>query len=290
MPGKILLTGAEGFTGKYFSSVAAKAGYECISLNSLAEDGQRVDLRNKNQLQEVLSGKQFDYLVHLAAISFVNHGDISDIYNVNAIGTFNLLDALKEAGIVLKKQLICSSANVYGVAENAFFNENSVLNPQNDYAVSKVAMEYGLNFRTQTPTVVVRPFNYTGVGQAAHFLVPKMVSAYKSKANVLQLGNLEVARDFSDVRDVVNYYMQLLLSDAAVGVFNICSGKSTSLMLIKQTLQELTGFSPEIQVNPQFVRANEIKMLRGDHSRLRAFTKSSDTREIRDTLEWMLQN
>ncbi len=290
MKGTILVTGADGFTGRHFVAQAQRKGFRCIGLNQLTSDA-RLDLRDKSALREALVGVKFDYLVHLAAISFVAHGDLSEMYSVNVVGTLNLIDVIAELGIAVKKQLLCSSANVYGTAEGAVYSENAVFSPINDYAASKVAMEYALSFRANiNPTIIVRPFNYTGVGQAAHFLVPKMVNAFKQKKPVLELGNLDVSRDFSDVRDVVASYIALLESESTTGTYNVCSGSSISLLEIFEMLKALSGFQPEIRVNEAFVRQNEIKVLRGNNDRINRILTGLTRHTMRDTLEWMLSS
>ncbi|NVK02939.1 MAG: GDP-mannose 4,6-dehydratase [Oceanospirillaceae bacterium] len=188
---------------------------------------------------------QPDYVVHLAAVSFVNHHNVSDIYVANIVATTNLLDALISQNTKVKKVLIASSGNVYGNPIGLPIDEKAQFIPENDYGVSKVAMEYAARLRMRRlPIVIARPFNYTGFGQSEKFLVPKIVAAFKRHDPVLELGNLDVARDFSDVRDVVSAYVRILRSNVEGEVFNVCSGKSVPLREVIRICNKLTGHHP----------------------------------------------
>jgi nucleoside-diphosphate-sugar epimerase len=298
MKKKILLTGASGFTGRHFIELANELDYECVALCHKATDSVEgctkivvANLTNKALLLDTLSKVKPDYVVHLAAISFVEHGNIADIYQTNLIGTLNLLDSLIELDFPINKVLIASSGNVYGNNIQLPIREETLPKPVNDYGVSKYAMEVGISLRAEKlPIIVVRPFNYTGQGQENHFLIPKIVSAFKAKASVLELGNLDVARDFSDVRDVVNAYMKLLQSDTQMDTVNVCTGFATPLSSIIAILNKMAGYEIDIKVNPDFIRENEIKELYGDNSKLVKAIGEYRNHSLNDTLEWMYKN
>lgn len=292
---KVLITGAAGFTGRHFLKAASAMGYQCIAVSQSGiraiENAAAViecDLLDFEKLNRVLSTVKPDYVVHLAAISFVGHGSAEDIYRTNIVGTTNLLDATIKQCPDIQNVLVASSGNVYGNAINLPITENAVFNPENDYAVSKCAMELAVNIRFSClPIVITRPFNYTGVGQAEHFLVPKIVKAYKAGQTQIELGNLDVSRDFSDVRDLVGAYLALLDSDCRSGVFNICSGASISLLSIIEKLNTLAGYNMEVKVNPEFVRTNEIKELYGSDDKLNKLIGEYRQYSFDDTLAWM---
>ncbi|MCC2617224.1 NAD-dependent epimerase/dehydratase family protein [Aestuariibacter halophilus] len=294
--GTILVTGASGFTGQHFIRAASKEGFSCIALSqsdvtrtSLCETVV-ADLLNKQAVNRVISELSFDYVVHLAAIAFVAHGNVDEMYRTNIVGTLNLIDALTTFKPNLKKALFISSANVYGNTLELPIDEAVELNPQNDYAVSKCAMEFALRTRQHLlPMVVVRPFNYTGRGQSLNFLVPKIVNAFLEKQPIIELGNTDVARDFSDVRDVVNAYIRLLSSSAVNCTFNVCSGKPTSLQEVLSMCSEISGHTLDVKVNRAFVRENEIKQLFGSDERLKSVIGGYRTYSFQQTLEWMLR-
>ncbi|ATB59944.1 GDP-4-dehydro-D-rhamnose reductase (fragment) [Xanthomonas citri pv. fuscans] len=140
------------------------------------------------------------------------------------------------------------------------------------------------------PITIARPFNYTGVGQSSEFLIPKIVSHYAKRSEYIELGNLDVARDFGDVRAVAQAYRLLLEAPQAESLtVNVCTGRGHSLRDILELCEGLSEWSLDVRVNPAFVRANEVKVLLGDNSLLLRLVKQWDCPPIEDTLRWMLK-
>jgi nucleoside-diphosphate-sugar epimerase len=186
--------------------------------------------------------------------------------------------------------LIASSANVYGNAAEDLLDETTPAAPANDYAVSKLAMEHMARlWQSRLPIVITRPFNYTGVGQDENFLLPKIVSHFLRKAERIELGNLDVWRDFSDVRAVVSAYRGLLEARPIGQTINVSSGVTHSLREVIEICSEITGHQIITEVNPAFVRENEVKTLCGDNSRLRGLVPEWQTPPLKETLRWMLE-
>jgi len=258
----ILLTGAKGFTGRHFTAAAQAAEHQVISLAA--------DLTDKVALwNELEAASPPEAVVHLAAISFVGHADVRAFYDVNVMGTLNLLDALANLPQVPQRILLASSANVYGNTENSPIAEDQAPAPVNHYAMSKLAMEHmARTYLDRLPLFFVRPFNYTGPGQAGSFLIPKLVAHFARKAPVVELGNLEVAREFNDVAFVCAAYLRLLQHAMPGDIYNICTGIPVTLNTVIDLLRQLTAHEIKVKINPQFVRNNEIKTLYGDPARL----------------------
>lgn len=294
---RVLITGADGFTGQFVASEFKAGGAEVIGLMYKVLPVASVDsvfeanLLDRARLLSVIQKVRPDYLVHLAAISFVAHGDVDAIYQTNVVGTRNLLQALVDADVKPKGVLLASSANIYGNAPVEIIDETVQPSPANDYAVSKLAMEYMARlYMDRLPIVLARPFNYTGVGQAGNFLLPKIVDHFRRQASVIELGNLDVARDFSDVRMVANCYRRLLETPGTAGsVFNTCSGRAYSLMDVLRMAESITGHSMEVRVNPAFVRANEVRVLSGSRALLEATIGKVADYPLENTLRWMLE-
>lgn len=291
---RALVTGINGFTGRYVAAELSAAGYRVYGLGSLPSaqaDYFQVDLQDEAALAEVIGQVKPDVVVHLAAIAFVGHGDANAFYSVNLQGTRNLLQALSDSGHPLDAVLIASSANVYGNSTEGKLGEETPANPANDYAVSKLAMEFMARLWVdKLPIFITRPFNYTGVGQADNFLLPKIVKHYKSKAAVIELGNIDVWRDFTDVRALSKAYVALLRVKPIGETINVCSGRTYSLRDAVDLCEKITSHHLDIRVNPAFVRPNEVKILCGDATKLRSLVGDWDTPPLEETLRWMLEN
>lgn len=299
MSKRVLITGAEGFTGRYMAAELHRAGYEVVGLvhKPLTGNVQGLvaahvcDLSDASGLGRVMEDVQPDIVVHLAAIAFVAHGDVEAIYRANLVGSRNLLEALARCGKAPRAVLLASSANVYGNATGGMLDESTPPAPANDYAVSKLAMEYVASlYSDRLPIIIARPFNYTGLGQSESFLLPKIVSHVKRRAPVIELGNLDVARDFSDVRMVVQYYRRLLETPAAIGgTYNVCSGQAYTLQEVLDMVRAISGHDFTVRVNPAFVRENEVKVLQGGRSKLDDVVGAMPSIPLKDTLQWMLE-
>jgi len=295
---RALVTGIAGFTGRYVAAELALAGYEVFGTTTPGSAGAPnvigVDLLDRDGLAAAVRQVTPDVVVHLAAIAFVAHSNVEQIYRVNVVGTRNLLEALAAAPKKPSAVLVASSANIYGNTDVPVIHEDVPAAPANDYAVSKLAMEYMARlWMDKLPIVLARPFNYTGVGQADNFLLPKIVSHFRRKEARIELGNLHVWRDFSDVRLVAAAYRHLLAAapagDAAQRIFNVSSGKAYSLGEVLDMMADIAGYRIDVHVNPAFVRANEVERLTGDNRRLQAVVGAIEPPPLATTLRWMYE-
>ena len=249
MAARVLLTGSDGFTGQHLMRAATARGYEILELKS--------GLTDPAGLAKELAGAHFDYVIHLAAISAVTHINLQEFYNVNLFGTLNLLAAIQQSGSSPARILVASSANVYGNSPLSPLDENMCPSPANHYAMSKLAMEQMAKAEAGGLALVfVRPFNYTGVGHDGRFVIPKIVDHFARRQSVIELGNMQVEREFNDVRAVCRAYLDLLEKGGAGETYNICSGRTHSLGDVIERLTRITGHTIDVRVNPEFVRAN----------------------------------
>lgn len=294
-----LITGINGFTGRYLSKLLASQGH---SVQGIAHSPSGIevpgasaifycDLNDTSRLLELVSRVQPDHVVHLAAISHVVHENIDKLYGTNVIGTRNLLNSLAKSKKTPTSIILASSANIYGNSDEGMIDELTSPSPANDYGVSKLASEYVARlFSRILPIIIVRPFNYTGVGQGTNFIIPKIVDHIRHRAPVIELGNLDVARDFSDVRYVTDAYAKLLNTPSAVGnVLNICSGQAIDLNEVLNIVRDISGHHMTVSVNPAFVRANEVKFLCGNPARLESIIGDLNRYSFADTLQWMMK-
>lgn len=285
----VLVTGARGFTGRWLGTHLSEAGYNVHGLIHRGPAGPQetvADLMDGAQLRAVLDTIRPDFMVHLAAITFVPHGNIAEIYQTNLVGTLNLLDAALAVGLQPRKILLASSANVYGNPPVEVIDETVCPAPVNHYATSKLAMEHmARTYCDRLPIIITRPFNYTGPGQAGHFLIPKIVNHYREHRTTIELGNLDVIRDFSDVRFVASAYRRLLESEIQGETVNICSGQGVALGEIIEQMNRIAGYPMAVHVNPDFVRANEVRRLIGSPRRLFALIGALPTIPISNILQ-----
>ena len=290
-----LVTGINGFTGIHLVPELQRAGFAVVGIGQAPSTvaGSMIiecDLTDRKSTIEAVSQLCPDVVIHLAGIAFAAHDDVEALYATNLLGTRNLLEALTRCEQVPRSVLLASSANIYGNADVVPINEETPPAPANDYAVSKLAMEYMARlWLDKLPIIIARPFNYTGHGQSLQFLLPKIVDHFRRRAAAIELGNLNVVRDFSDVRTVVRIYRMLIQSGKRGDIFNVCSGVGHSLQDVISTMRNLSGHDLEIIVNPAFVRKNEVHKLIGSREKLQSAIGVVDAIPIEQTLRWMYE-
>ncbi len=290
-----LVTGVNGFTGRYLVPELQLSGLTVVGVGQELSTASgtnvvKCDLTDRKSVMDVVGYVCPDVVVHLAGIAFAAHDDVEALYATNVLGTRNLLEALSRCKRTPKAVLLASSANIYGNADIMPISETTTPAPANDYAVSKLAMEYMARlWLDRLPIFIARPFNYTGRGQSLQFLLPKIVNHFKRRSPSIELGNLDVIRDFSDVRTIVHTYRRLIESASSGDVYNVCSGVGHSLQEVISIMRDLSGHDLEVIVNPAFVRKNEVHTLIGSREKLDVAIGSIESIPIRQTLSWMLE-
>ncbi|MEE2952277.1 MAG: GDP-mannose 4,6-dehydratase [Pseudomonadota bacterium] len=289
---RVLVTGADGFTGRYVIEALSRDGHEAIG-TTRRESGPALvalELSDAEAVQRALETLRPDAIIHLAAVAFVAHGDLTEMFSANVVGTRNLL-AAASAMDAAPRTVLVSSANVYGNATAGTIAETAPLMPANEYGISKLCVEHLARiWSPRLPVVVTRPFNYTGVGQSERFLIPKIVAHYASRAPRISLGNIEPKRDYSDVRMVAEVYARLITAAEPPEVVNIASGHSHSVKDILAIMTEITGHEIAVEIDPRFVRADEIMELKGDRRRLEESLPNLPNIALKQTLAWMLHS
>jgi len=279
---RLLITGGDSFTGRHLIPKALSQGHEIYILKS--------NLKDFDSLKKEIETIRPEGVIHLAGISFVGQSNPSEFYEVNTIGTLYLLEALLISSTPPQKVLLASSANVYGNAIHSPIQESASAQPINHYGISKLAMEGLVNiYQERLPIDIIRCFNYTGQGQSVDFLIPKLVYHFKNKIHSVDLGSLNIKREFNDVRMVADIYLSLLLKSESGEIYNLCSGKAYSIEGIVKILESLTQHSIVINKNPNFVRQNELSILCGDPQKLINAIGTLPKYSIEETLQWMLE-
>lgn len=266
MQDRVLITAIDSFTGKHLANYLRLVGYEVVgtSLFGSADGVYTCDITNKEQLAKVLDATKPAYIIHLAAISYVAHSNTEAFYRVNAIGGATLLQEAAKLQDPPKRIILASSAAVYGNQTKSVLDESLCPNPTNHYGLSKYALEQlAYSYKEQLPIVIARPFNYTGIGQSSQFLIPKIISHFKASKPFIELGNLDVVREFNDISFVCEAYRRLLTSPIPKSALNIASGRGIRLLDVIDMMQKIAGYEIEVRINKAFVRTNEIKKLIG---------------------------
>jgi GDP-4-dehydro-6-deoxy-D-mannose reductase len=299
---RVVVTGADGFVGKHLTRTLRARGDDVFEVCGPHHEppppgAVRVDLTDPAAVRGAFEGRTFEAVVHLAGASSVarSHEHPAEAYAINAVGTVNLLAGVR-ASSPTARVLVVGSGEVYGAAPiGAPSVESDVLAPLSPYAGSKVAVEiaaqqfhrsYGLE------TVVARPFNHLGRGQAPHFVVPSFarqivrVRAGTSEPRIA-IGNLSPVRDFSHVLDVIDAYCVLLARGVPGEAYNVGSSAGRTIRSVLDELLLLAGVEAEVEVDPARLRPAEIQSLVGDTTKLRALgwtPKRTVTDALRDVL------
>ena len=255
---RVFITGIRGFTGRYLAAELARLGHEVLGA---------VDILERETLTLQIQSFQPHWVFHLAAKSFAGDHDQSKLDQINVQGTLNLLHALVQLKHRPLGVLIPSSATVYDSSQitSEPVREDFPLKPHHAYAKSKLAMEQVvLSMFDRLPLILVRPFNYTGVGQSIRFIIPKMIHHFSQRLSSIELGNILISREFMDVETVVQIYIALMRSSHRQVIVNVCQGRCYSLQSILESLSQMAGYTIEVVQHPDLVRRHEPSILQGD--------------------------
>jgi GDP-4-dehydro-6-deoxy-D-mannose reductase len=300
---RVFITGACGFVGQYLVRELIRAGHEPFGFGlEPPPPGPFCPVVQGDILQPGLLGETVRRLkpdagIHLAALAApadaATRGAL--MVAVNVQGTIHLLEAFRREAPAARL-LTVSSARIYGSqSPDAPIPEDSPLAPDSLYAITKeaadrmtlhYAQEFGLPFMT------ARPHNHTGPGQGENFSVGSFAAQFRAmlagaKPAVLTVGNLDSAREFLDVRDVVRAYRLLLEKGRPGQAYNIASGRQVSIRTLIETLSRLSGIRPAVEVDPARFRPADFSAPL-DTNNLTADTGWKPELSLEDTLRDML--
>ncbi|UCG41820.1 MAG: GDP-mannose 4,6-dehydratase [candidate division WOR-3 bacterium] len=289
---RVLVTGIEGFVGQHLARHLRKHNHEVIGLHfapaesGLAERLYQGDVRDFARLKEVLDEARPEHIVHLAAVSSVAEAEthVLETYDVNAAGTLNLLEAARLSGLSARILLI-SSADVYGSSTTgAPLTEEAPVRPLSPYGLSKLAAEEAGRFSSRAfgmDVVILRPFSHTGPGQSTRFVFPTVASRIveieqaaaasldlDEASRTIRLGNLDVRRDYTDVRDVVEAYALALDRCESGETYNVTSGRAVPIRDGVETLCSMARCEVRFASSATRRRSRDLPLLTGSNDKL----------------------
>lgn len=309
---KIFITGIDGFVGINMAQSFLNKGYQVSGTTWSFGDNEeiikiknnthikKINILDKNSLSNFFIQENPDIVVHLAAQSEIPNSwtDIHGTVQINILGTYNLFSSILD----LKKEnipiLVVGAAAEYGhiKSDGTLISEEDLFHPDNPYAVSKIGEEmvayqyflsHGLN------TLRARPFTHTGPGQNSRFVCSEFaLTIAKIEKGLIKpeinVGNLQIIRDFLDVRDVINAYELILEKGVKGEVYNVCSGKGIAIGKILDILKKHSNKDFLINFNQSKVRKKEAMAIVGDNKKIIKDIGWKQKYNINDTLLDML--
>jgi GDP-4-dehydro-6-deoxy-D-mannose reductase len=304
--GRVLITGGTGFVGthliRFLKSQASKIAVIALGdRTSQQEPGieyHTLDIRRADQVRSLVHNIHPTHIYHLAGISAIDLSLSNPrlTFEVNVLGACNLFEAAMSLPS-LPRILNVSTSQVYA-GSSTILNETSLVNPDNPYAASKAMAELlRVQYRKRIGggIITARSFNHTGPGQAPSFFLPSIAKQFaEMEAGLrpprLAAGNVDVKRDFTDVRDVVLAYSALLEKGRTDEVYNVCSGAAVCLADVIRQFEAISGIAVEIDTDRARLRCNEVSQIFGDSTKIRTETgwspQISLDKTIRDLLDY----
>lgn len=297
---RVIVTGAAGFVGRHLVSELGGAGYEVLGIDMIERtdlgppdaipqappmEYRQCDLTRPEETIAVIAEWKPRGLFHLAAQSSAARSfeRPRETFETNLFGSLNILEAvraLRGSSEEPVRVLSVGSAEEYGrkSQEEMPLTEESSVEPVSPYAVSKAAQSMlMLQYRAAygIDAVVTRSFGHTGPGQPDRFVLPsfaRQCAAIKagSREPKIKVGNLDVTRDFLDVRDVVRAYRLLFEKGKGGNIYNVCRGEGVALHDALDFLKGMTGLDVEVETDPALFRPADVPVLVGDNGKLRS--------------------
>lgn len=303
---RVLVTGAGGFVGPHLvAALVARgarvrgAGIGAPASGTPLESWTEADLSDGEQARAAVAAAPFDALVHLAGQSSAARSFEApeETFRANVTGTWTLLECMR-VHAPRARALIVGTSEVYGPVEpGTRASEDAPFRPVSPYALSKAAAEQVARAYAEThglDIVRARPFGHTGPGQTPRFVIPsfaQQVAAIEAgrAEPVLRVGNLEVTRDLTDVRDIVQGYGALLEHGRKGDVYNLCRGEGVRLRDVVDQLAAMARVAVRVEVDPARLRPADTPWLVGDPERAARDTGWRAERAFADTLHDVLE-
>ncbi|MEE9389949.1 MAG: GDP-mannose 4,6-dehydratase [Candidatus Aminicenantaceae bacterium] len=287
---RVFISGATGFVGRHLVSFLGSSDYTIFgtSFPDKPERGEGenifyLDIRSEEKVFEAIERVRPDWIFHLAAVSNVKHSweRRRETMETNLMGTFYLFEAVRKFA-PRARMLFISSSDVYGILSpiEKPLSEEDLTHVVSPYAFTKVSGEVLSSFYAQIEKldiVIARSFPHTGPGQSPDFVCSdwacQIAQIEKGQAApAVKVGNINLKRDLSDVRDVAKAYVFLMQKGKSGEDYNVCSGKAVLLSEILDLLLSFSSQKIDVKVDPQKLRKADIPVLLGDNEKIKRET------------------
>ncbi len=289
----LFLFGDTGFIGKnvceHFQRISKIKIYKSSDF--------KINIMNRKAIDNAIRETMPDIVLNFSGMASIEPKDENVVYDINSFGFLNILESLKKHKF--KGSIFHTSSSYVYQSSNGKLSEDSPTMPSTHYGCSKLLSEkFGFWFKNYFKVTVFRLFNIIGRKQKSHFFVPKIVKAFKEKDREITLGNLNLIRDFLDVRDFSLILEKIILGDnislmeaRGYEIFNLCSGKGVRLSEVINTLEKITGNRIIIKEKKAFTTKNGFSSVSQIGSSKNFFEKYNfqQNYSLKDTLCWMLE-
>jgi len=303
----VCVIGGAGFIGSHLVDKLIEKGYcnvlvldnfisGCLENINKKAEWLKFDIRSSpSTLAVLLKNAQIEEVYHLAAEPFIPEcfERPQEFFEVNAMGTLNVLLACEKAGV--KKIIYYSSSEIYG-SKKGKITEQDMPFPHSTYAVSKLAgdrLAFTLFKEQKIPVVILRQFNVYGKRESHEYVIPEIISQL-SKSSTVYLGNIKAERDFTYVKDAAEMAIRLMEKGKVGEVYNCGSGQFYSVKEIAEKIAELMGKKIEIKIDKKRLRPFDVDRLWCDNSKIcqtiNYFPETSLEDGLRKTITWYYEN
>ena len=315
---RCLITGIAGFAGRHLAALLLARGDDVYGTLHRSDSRDRLrqlsvrhagfadrlhvaDVSDAEAIAAVVAAVEPQAIYHLAGMTFIpdSVADPAATMRVNVLGTVNVFAAVQRHAPRCRV-IAVSSADAYGLVQPAELpvREDVPFRPLSPYGASKAAVDllaHQWSHGAGLDVVRVRPFNHTGPGQRPDFVCPDfarqlVLVARGERPPLLSVGDLDLVRDFSDVRDVVAAYAALCARGASGEAYNVCSGVGRSVRSVLETLSEIVGVSVRTEVAGERLRQVSVPVLVGSAEKLHAATGWKPRCDWRETLEGVVSD
>ncbi|MFH1249408.1 MAG: GDP-mannose 4,6-dehydratase [archaeon] len=310
---KSFITGISGFAGSHLTELLLKEGHEVTGFLRPRSDIDNIkhlqkdimlldgDILDPHSIELAINEAQPDYVFHLAGQSFVPQSwrAPANTMEINAVGTINLLEAIKKQTSKKIRVQIAGSSEEYGYVspEEIPIKETNPLRPQSPYGVSKVAedllaVQYHRSYGIET--IVTRGFNHEGPRRGKDFVTStfarQIVEIERGREPIIYVGNLNAKRDFTDVRDMVRGYLCAVEKGKAGEQYNLCSNKAHSIQEMLDIMLSYSNMKDKIEIkqDPKRMRPSDVPLLYGSYEKFKKETGWEPEIPLEKTLKDLL--